>query len=83
MGREDDIKAVDVSIDNGASWRPAVSSANRRATHAGFAFEFEAPGRSPIDPVTRHRLQGKVQPAVAMETPATCGPVRPVRIEVK
>ena len=58
---EDDIKAVDVSIDNGATWQPArLTGEQARYAWRRFEFEFNAPRpRVVSDPVARHRHEGQ------------------------
>ena len=84
---EDDIKAVDVSIDNGASWRTArLVGEQARYTWRGFAFEFDAPRPESYLILSRATdSRGKVQPAVSQWNPSgyLWNQYDSVRIEVK
>jgi DMSO/TMAO reductase YedYZ molybdopterin-dependent catalytic subunit len=84
---EDDIKAVDISIDNGATWRPArLTGEQARYTWRGFAFEFTAPRPESYLILSRATdSKGNVQPAVSQWNPSgyLWNQYDSVRIEVK
>ena len=84
---EDDIKTVDVSIDNGASWRPArLVGEQARYTWRGFEFEFNAPRPESYLILSRATdSRGKMQPAVSQWNPSgyLWNQYDSIRIEVK
>lgn len=84
---EDDIKAVDISIDNGATWRPArLVGEQARYTWRGFAFEFNAPRPQSYLILSRAvDAKGNVQPAVSQWNPSgyLWNQYDSIRIEVK
>lgn len=69
---EDDIKAVDVSIDNGATWRPArLAGEQARYAWRRFEFEFDAPRPESYLILSRATdTRGNVQPAVSQWNPS-------------
>jgi sulfite oxidase len=84
---EDDIKAVDVSIDNGATWRPArLTGEQVRYAWRAFAFEFNAPRPESYLILSRATdAKGNVQPAVSQWNPSgyLWNQYDSIRIEVK
>jgi len=84
---EDDIKTVDVSIDNGATWRPArLVGEQARYTWRGFEFEFNAPRPESYLILSRATdSKGITQPAVSQWNPSgyLWNQYDSVRIEVK
>ncbi len=84
---EDDIKAVDISIDNGATWRPArLTGEQARYAWRRFEFEFNAPRPESYLILSRATdARGNVQPAVAQWNPSgyLWNQYDSVRIEVK
>lgn len=84
---EDDIKAVDISIDNGATWRPArLTGEQARYSWRAFAFEFTAPRPESYLILSRATdSKGNVQPAVSQWNPSgyLWNQYDSVRIEVK
>ena len=84
---EDDIKAVDVSIDNGATWRPArLTGEQARYAWRGFAFDFNAPRPESYLILSRATdSKGNVQPAVSQWNPSgyLWNQYDAIRIEVK
>ena len=84
---EDDIKAVDVSIDNGATWRPArLTGEQARYSWRAFAFEFNAPRPESYLILSRATdAKGNVQPAVSQWNPSgyLWNQYDSIRIEVK
>src|SRR5687767_4510834 len=69
---EDDIKAVDISIDNGASWRPARLT-GEQARYAWRRFEFEFTPPRPESYLILSRAtdaKGNMQPAVSQWNPS-------------
>ena len=84
---EDDIKAVDVSIDNGATWRPArLTGEQARYAWRAFAFEFNAPRPESYLILSRATdAKGNMQPAVSQWNPSgyLWNQYDSIRIEVK
>ena len=84
---EDDIKAVEVSIDNGATWRPArLTGEQARYAWRAFAFEFNAPRPESYLILSRATdAKGNVQPAVSQWNPSgyLWNQYDSIRIEVK
>ncbi len=84
---EDDIKAVDISIDNGATWQPArLTGEQARYAWRAFAFEFTAPRPESYLILSRATdSKGKMQPAVSQWNPSgyLWNQYDSVRIEVK
>jgi sulfite oxidase len=84
---EDDIKAVDVSIDNGATWRPArLTGEQARYAWRRFEFEFNAPRPESYLILSRATdAKGNMQPAVSQWNPSgyLWNQYDSVRIEVK
>ena len=84
---EDDIKAVDVSIDNGATWRPArLTGEQARYSWRRFAFEFNAPRPESYLILSRATdSKGNMQPAVSQWNPSgyLWNQYDSIRIEVK
>jgi len=84
---EDDIKAVDVSIDNGATWRPArLTGEQARYAWRRFEFEFNAPRPESYLILSRATdVKGNVQPAVSQWNPSgyLWNQYDSVRIDVK
>ena len=84
---EDDIKAVDVSIDNGATWRPARLT-GEQARYAWRRFEFEFNAARPESYLILSRAtdsKGKMQPAVSQWNPSgyLWNQYDSIRVEVK
>ena len=84
---EDDIKAVDVSIDNGATWQPARLT-GEQAKYSWRAFEFEFNAARPESYLILSRAtdaKGRMQPAVSQWNPSgyLWNQYDSVRIEVK
>ena len=84
---EDDIKAVDISIDNGATWRPARLT-GEQARYAWRRFEFEFNAARPESYLILSRAtdaKGNMQPAVSQWNPSgyLWNQYDSVRIEVK
>jgi DMSO/TMAO reductase YedYZ molybdopterin-dependent catalytic subunit len=84
---EDDIKAVDISIDSGATWRPARLT-GERARYAWRRFEFEFNAARPESYLILSRAtdsKGKMQPAVSQWNPSgyLWNQYDSVRVEVK
>ncbi len=84
---EDDIKGVDVSIDNGATWRPArLAGEQVRYAWRRFEFEFSAPRPESYLILSRATdARGRMQPAVSQWNPSgyLWNQYDAVRIEVK
>jgi sulfite oxidase len=84
---EDDIKAVDISIDNGATWRPArLTGEQARYAWRRFEFEFNAPRPESYLILSRATdSKGNVQPAVSQWNPSgyLWNQYDAIRIEVK
>jgi sulfite oxidase len=84
---EDDIKAVDISIDNGASWRPArLTGEQTRYAWRRFEFEFNATRPESFLILSRATdAKGNMQPAVSQWNPSgyLWNQYDSVRIEVK
>lgn len=84
---EDDIKAVDISTDNGASWRPArLTGEHAKYAWRRFEFEFNAPRPESYLILSRATdARGNVQPAVAQWNPSgyLWNQYDAIRIEVK
>ena len=84
---EDDIKAVDVSIDNGATWRPArLTGEQARYAWRRFEFEFNAPRPESYLILSRATdAKGNMQPAVSQWNPSgyLWNQYDSIRIEVK
>ena len=84
---EDDIKAVDVSIDNGATWRPArLTGEQARYAWRRFEFEFNAPRPESYLILSRATdAKGTMQPAVSQWNPSgyLWNQYDSIRIEVK
>jgi DMSO/TMAO reductase YedYZ molybdopterin-dependent catalytic subunit len=84
---EDDIRAVDVSLDNGATWQPArLTGEQARYSWRRFEFEFNAPrpeSRLILSRATDSR--GRMQPAVSQWNPSgyLWNQYDSIRIEVK
>jgi sulfite oxidase len=69
---EDDIKAVDISVDNGATWRPARLT-GEQARYAWRRFEFELNATRPESLLILSRAtdsRGNMQPAVSQWNPS-------------
>ena len=84
---EDDIKAVDISTDNGATWR-AARLTGEQARYAWRRFEFEFNATRPESVLILSRAtdsKGKVQPAVSQWNPSgyLWNQYDSIRIEVK
>ena len=84
---EDDIKAVDISIDNGATWRPARLT-GEQARYAWRRFEFEFNALRPESYLILSRAtdaKGRIQPAVSQWNPSgyLWNQYDSIRIEVK
>jgi len=84
---EDDIKAVDVSIDNGATWRPARLT-GEQARYAWRRFEFEFNATRPESYLILSRAtdsKGTMQPAVSQWNPSgyLWNQYDSIRVEVK
>ena len=84
---EDDIKAVDISVDNGATWRPARLT-GEQARYAWRRFEFEFNAARPESYLILSRAtdtKGNMQPAVSQWNPSgyLWNQYDSVRIEVK
>jgi len=84
---EDDIKAVDVSVDNGGTWRPARLT-GEQAKYSWRAFEFEFEAARPESYLILSRAtdsRGRMQPAVSQWNPSgyLWNQYDSVRIEVK
>jgi DMSO/TMAO reductase YedYZ molybdopterin-dependent catalytic subunit len=84
---EDDIKAVDISIDNGATWRPARLT-GEQARYAWRRFEFEFNASQPESYLILSRAtdaKGNMQPAVSQWNPSgyLWNQYDSIRIEVK
>ena len=78
---EDDIKAVDVSIDNGATWRPArLAGEQARYTWRALRVRVQRAAAGVVsDPVARHRFEGqRAAGRLAMESVGLL--VEPVRL---
>jgi sulfite oxidase len=69
---EDDIKAVDISIDNGATWRPSrLTGEQSRYAWRRFEFEFNAPRPESYLILSRATdSKGRTQPAVSQWNPS-------------
>ncbi len=69
---EDDIKAVDISLDNGATWRPArLTGEQARFAWRRFEFEFTAPRPESYLILSRATdSRGRTQPAVSQWNPS-------------
>jgi sulfite oxidase len=69
---EDDIKAVDISIDNGATWRPArLTGEQARYAWRRFEFDFTAPRPESCLILSRATdSKGRMQPAVSQWNPS-------------
>jgi sulfite oxidase len=84
---EDDIKAVDISIDNGATWRPArLTGEQARYAWRRFEFEFNAPRPESYLILARATdSKGIMQPAVSQWNPSgyLWNQYDSIRIEVK
>ena len=84
---EDDIKAVDISIDNGATWQPArLTGEQARFTWRRFAFDFTVTKPQSYLILSRATdSKGNMQPAVAQWNPSgyLWNQYDSVRIEVK
>lgn len=84
---EDDIKAVDISLDNGATWRPARLT-GEQARYAWRRFEFEFNAARPESYLILSRAtdsKGKMQPAVSQWNPSgyLWNQYDSIRVEVK
>ena len=84
---EDDIRAVDVSVDNGATWRPArLAGEQARYSWRRFEFEFNAPRPESLLILSRATdSRGRMQPAVSQWNPSgyLWNQYDSVRVEVK
>lgn len=84
---EDDIKAVDISVDNGATWRPArLTGEQARYAWRRFEFEFNAPRPESYLILSRATdSRGRMQPAVSQWNPSgyLWNQYDSIRIEVK
>ena len=84
---EDDIKAVDVSIDNGATWQPArLTGEQAKYAWRGFEFVLNAPRPESYLILSRATdSRGRMQPAVSQWNPSgyLWNQYDSVRIEVK
>ena len=69
---EDDIRAVDISIDHGATWRPArLTGEQTRYAWRRFEFEFNAPRPESVLILSRATdTKGNAQPAVSHWNPS-------------
>ena len=84
---EDDIKSVDISIDSGATWRPARLT-GEQARYAWRRFEFEFNATRPESYLILSRAtdsKGKMQPAVSQWNPSgyLWNQYDSIRVEVK
>ena len=84
---EDDIKAVEISIDSGATWRPArLTGDQTRYAWRRFEFDFDAPRPESVLILSRATdAKGRVQPAVSQWNPSgyLWNQYDSVRIEIK
>ncbi len=84
---EDDIKAVDISIDNGGTWQPArLTGEQAKYSWRGFVFEFNAPRPESYLILSRATdSKGRRQPAVSQWNPSgyLWNQYDSVRVEVK
>jgi DMSO/TMAO reductase YedYZ molybdopterin-dependent catalytic subunit len=84
---EDDIKAVDISLDNGATWRPARLT-GEQARYSWRRFEFEFNAARPESQLILSRAtdsRGRMQPALSQWNPSgyLWNQFDSIRIEVK
>jgi len=84
---EDDIKAVDISIDNGTTWRPARLT-GEQARYAWRRFDFEFNAARPESYLILSRAtdsKGRMQPAVSQWNPSgyLWNQYDSIRVEVK
>ena len=84
---EDDIKAVDISVDNGATWQPARLT-GEQAKYSWRRFEYELNATRPESYLILSRAtdsRGRMQPAVSQWNPSgyLWNQFDSVRIEVK
>ena len=84
---EDDIRAVDVSLDNGATWQPArLTGEQARYSWRRFEFEFNAPRPESYLILSRATdSRGRMQPAVSQWNPSgyLWNQYDSIRIEIK